>query len=552
MDSRAIDSRLEVRRWANPFDAQRIWDTIKEIPNQNRKPDIKEIVRLCNSNYKMKSHDVELQIANMTKDKLVIQSTSYISKGPNKGKEQIIYEFPNECDISPKTDHDWYCFNCHKPGKVIACGSCYRVYHEQCITTEINANNFICTICQELQSINVTELTAEIEGEELNELLGYICGRLKTLLPIDIQVWIPKIAVPAWSPYTTDRCAVLNQKKQITRDNSSGSQAGNSLRNKLLIHHPIQISDMFSKCDRQVYKSLAQFRIDSLSLVHNVAVFHGADSTIADSTRFMHRDCLNDLEEILVCRECFRSSYKQKDDIKWFCKPCSPPHKLVYAKVQGHPFWPAKVLKIDGENHHVRFFGNKHERSIVESSQIRSICIDPKTLVSKRTHSWQKAMQELEEHQKWLASGFSNEVEGSISSEDEEPLEKMMRTEVRLQVEKLDVILNKQDLSIIFGQQIASNTELLDYKRQCTSLAETVAKLSQEVIQLKESHSNQIQNLESCHVKEISEVKKKDWCIVCQNPGIYECCQRTHYCSSKCQVVHWRLEHKAVCSRKKD
>ena len=94
MDSRAIDSRLEVRRWANPFDAQRIWDTIKEIPNQNRKPDIKEIVRLCNSNYKMKSHDVELQIANMIKDKLVIQSTSYISKGPNKGKEQIIYEFP--------------------------------------------------------------------------------------------------------------------------------------------------------------------------------------------------------------------------------------------------------------------------------------------------------------------------------------------------------------------------------------------------------------------------------------------------------------------------
>ena len=44
-------------------------------------------------------------------------------------------------------------------------------------------------------------------------------------------------------------------------------------------------------------------------------------------------------------------------------------------------------------------------------------------------------------------------------------------------------------------------------------MAETVAKLSQEVIQLKESHSNQIQNLESCHVKEISEVKKKDWVI---------------------------------------
>ena len=37
-------------------------------------------------------------------------------------------------------------------------------------------------LSQELQSINVTELTAEIEGGELNELLGYICGRLKTLV----------------------------------------------------------------------------------------------------------------------------------------------------------------------------------------------------------------------------------------------------------------------------------------------------------------------------------------------------------------------------------
>ena len=72
-------------------------------------------------------------------------------------------------------------------------------------------------------------------------------------------------------------------------------------------------------------------------------------------------------------------------------------------------------------------------------------------------------MQELEEHQKWLASGFSNEVEGSISSEDEEPLEKMMRTEVRLQVEKLDVILNKQDLSIIFGQQVILIISLISH-----------------------------------------------------------------------------------------
>ena len=42
----------------------------------------------------------------------------------------------------------------------------------------------------------------------------------------------------------------------------------------------------------------------------------------------------------------------------------SVPHLLVYAKIRGFPYWPAKVLKINGTELDVRFFG-AHDRSTV-------------------------------------------------------------------------------------------------------------------------------------------------------------------------------------------
>lgn len=56
----------------------------------------------------------------------------------------------------------------------------------------------------------------------------------------------------------------------------------------------------------------------------------------------MLRDCNRDLEEIMRCRYCYKYSI-QKNSKFWFCKPCKPPHELVYAKQEDFPYWPAKV-----------------------------------------------------------------------------------------------------------------------------------------------------------------------------------------------------------------
>ena len=49
-----------------------------------------------------------------------------------------------------QVSHDWYCFQCHKPGEVLPCKSCPRVYHVSCIESEqpLNEKEFNCSNCK--------------------------------------------------------------------------------------------------------------------------------------------------------------------------------------------------------------------------------------------------------------------------------------------------------------------------------------------------------------------------------------------------------------------
>jgi len=40
----------------------------------------------------------------------------------------------------------------------------------------------------------------------------------------------------------------------------------------------------------------------------------------------------------------------------------SRPHDLVYAKLTGYPYWPAKVMEVKPDGCDVRFFGPGHHR----------------------------------------------------------------------------------------------------------------------------------------------------------------------------------------------
>jgi hypothetical protein len=52
------------------------------------------------------------------------------------------------------------------------------------------------------------------------------------------------------------------------------------------------------------------------------------------------------------------------------------------------------------------------------------------------------------------------------------------------------------------------------------------------------------------HRKEVSAIKKKQWCWQCELEAIYHCCWNTSYCSVECQQSHWPT-HRRFCRRKK-
>lgn len=94
----------------------------------------------------------------------------------------------------------------------------------------------------------------------------------------------------------------------------------------------------------------------------------------------MYEDCCYDLQEIRRCSDCYRLS-NEKGEKMWFCKPCNPPHKLVYAKQKGYPYWPAKVMQIlKGNIYDVRFFGGQHLRANISEEFIRQINVNLKNL----------------------------------------------------------------------------------------------------------------------------------------------------------------------------
>ncbi len=53
-------------------------------------------------------------------------------------------------------------------------------------------------------------------------------------------------------------------------------------------------------------RSVEEYQADIQNIVHNVVIFHGNHSHMADMAKQMFRGCSTDLNELLTCKDCFR------------------------------------------------------------------------------------------------------------------------------------------------------------------------------------------------------------------------------------------------------
>lgn len=262
--------------------------------------------------------------------------------------------------------HDWYCFECHLPGDVLTCDNCFRVYHLKCLSEEFKprdgGSHWQCVVCRGSKKKNLNK-------QEMSKYLRFIVQRMK------------------------ERAVDLNKKGKDTKHPMY----------KRLIHTALDVTNIQENLAEGKYKTFEEFKADAQLIVHNTAILYGVNSDQAEIARLLFSDTCHELNELLLCKNCFYLSNARPDN--WFCYPCSPSHDLVWAKMKGFGYWPAKVLQREDNQVDVRFFGHQHQRAWIPADNIQDIKVSVQQLQVKRSNGWKKACEELEMYQRFLKEG---------------------------------------------------------------------------------------------------------------------------------------------------
>ncbi|XP_026543048.1 zinc finger MYND domain-containing protein 11 isoform X10 [Pseudonaja textilis] len=225
------------------------------------------------------------------------------------------------------------------------------------------------------------------------------------------------------------RFIVSRMKERAIDLNKKGKDNKHPMYRRL-VHTAVDVPTIQEKVNEGKYRSYEEFKADAQLLLHNTVIFYGVDSEQADIARMLYKDTCHELDELQLCKNCFYLSNARPDN--WFCYPCIPNHELVWAKMKGFGFWPAKVMQKEDNQVDVRFFGHHHQRAWIPSENIQDITVNIHRLHVKRSMGWKKACDELELHQRFLRDGRfwksknedkgEEEAESSISSTSNEQL----------------------------------------------------------------------------------------------------------------------------------
>lgn len=123
------------------------------------------------------------------------------------------------------------------------------------------------------------------------------------------------------------------------------------------------------KIQQGVYRSADEFTADFKWILHNCYVYFStcyapaADmDAVLKIAKSLLKTCKQEMGQIDTCAECYANANLKKN---WFVEVCDPPHILLWAKLKGFPYWPAKGMAVNGTTVvDVRFFG-AHDRAWV-------------------------------------------------------------------------------------------------------------------------------------------------------------------------------------------
>uniref|UniRef100_A0A669BFQ5 Zinc finger MYND-type containing 8 n=1 Tax=Oreochromis niloticus TaxID=8128 RepID=A0A669BFQ5_ORENI len=269
-------------------------------------------------------------------------------------------------DVVPQDGrNDFYCWLCHREGQVLCCELCPRVYHAKCL--KLPAEPEGDWFCPECEKITVAEC---IETQS-KAMMMLTIDQLSYLLKFALQ----KMKQPGTEPF--QKPVSLEQHPDYAE----------------YIFHPMDLCTLEKNVKKKMYGCTEAFLADAKWILHNCIIYNGGNHKLTTTAKVIVKICEHEMNEIEVCPECYLSACQKRDN--WFCEPCSNPHPLVWAKLKGFPFWPAKALRDKDGQVDARFFG-QHDRAWVPLNNCYLMSKEIPFSVKKTKSIFNSAMQEME------------------------------------------------------------------------------------------------------------------------------------------------------------
>lgn len=263
---------------------------------------------------------------------------------------------------APKPGWDKFCWRCKtcEPG-LETCESCIRSFHPVCL--KLNPAFFIvekkwnCPECIKATHATEAEHSDEkpakdrkLRTESLTVSLKFAMKRMQQLKGSSILNPLVKEQFPNYDQFVTNHIDLTTLQKNIVE---------------------------------QKYCTTEAFHADVCWIVHNATIYP-ANSKLLAIAKGLMKICKQEINEIEACNECYFNANTSKT---WFTEVCSKPHLLVWAKLKGFPYWPAKLMSVNvNQLADVRFFGD-HDRAWVPTKECYLFCDqDPNTKLQRRAN----------------------------------------------------------------------------------------------------------------------------------------------------------------------
>ncbi|KAL2739286.1 protein kinase C-binding protein 1 [Vespula maculifrons] len=288
-----------------------------------------------------------------------------------------------------KNASDKFCWRCHKESTEACCSACPRSWHRRCMggTPPISVHNWICGECAMILKAENAETRsaamAELSVDQLCMLLKHVVQRMREYSGSE----------PFWKPVE------LNETPNYLD----------------YVVKPMDLNLLESNVRSKLYGSTDAFMSDAKWIQHNCIVYNTCGGVYADTSKLTNtakqiiKVARQEVSEIEACPDCYAHSRNlPRPQPSWFIEPCRQPHPLVWAKLKGFPFWPAKAMpRLNSQGFvDVRFFG-EHDRAWIPPRDLYLYSEDPPVpLPRKRKVDMDECVREITRHCRKLELAF--------------------------------------------------------------------------------------------------------------------------------------------------